>query len=436
MAPFSFIKASTLIFAYLFLWYRTNYQHQVSALSTLKDDDDVSVGNSSSTLSSSSEEDDINKTHDHLKTLQSDRPHVPTTSDVEEKEKGGDKHRPPSSSPFTVDGNDDDSDDDLEDDVVLGHIPPTDDLLEKKDSHDNEMDLFNPTKENAPPDKKNGAPPNTRENRHSQKRSFFGSFFKKSPGKRDLTQSDSKKDLTQSDSKKDLTQSDPKKDLTQSDSKKDLTQSDSKKDLTQSDSKKDLTQSDSKKDLTQSDSKKDLTQSDSKKDLTQSDSKKDLTQSDSKKDLTQSDSKKDLTQSPLKGDEQKLKKNEKKSKNEKNKAPCKKKKCWRDRFICRLCRGEVKTHEWILLILVVLVLFMWIPNFVTNLFYTIPGGMRNNAYYYINFAVCIIVGAVLLIVLWKFWKSEGGRNLSNKLLKCQPPPQEQDNLPIDKSETK
>ncbi|CAA9988516.1 hypothetical protein, conserved in P.knowlesi [Plasmodium knowlesi strain H] len=37
MAPFFFIKTSTLIFAYLLLWYQTNYHHQVSALSTLND---------------------------------------------------------------------------------------------------------------------------------------------------------------------------------------------------------------------------------------------------------------------------------------------------------------------------------------------------------------------------------------------------------------
>ncbi|CAA9987052.1 hypothetical protein, conserved in P.knowlesi [Plasmodium knowlesi strain H] len=43
MAPFSFIKTSILIFAYLFLWYQTNYQHQVSALSTLNDDDATSM---------------------------------------------------------------------------------------------------------------------------------------------------------------------------------------------------------------------------------------------------------------------------------------------------------------------------------------------------------------------------------------------------------
>ncbi|CAA9988835.1 hypothetical protein, conserved in P.knowlesi [Plasmodium knowlesi strain H] len=66
MAPFSFIKTSTLIFAYLFLWYQTNDQHQVSALSTLKDDD---VSDSNSLYSS---EEDINNGNGHLKTLQAD----------------------------------------------------------------------------------------------------------------------------------------------------------------------------------------------------------------------------------------------------------------------------------------------------------------------------------------------------------------------------
>ncbi|CAA9990162.1 hypothetical protein, conserved in P.knowlesi [Plasmodium knowlesi strain H] len=65
MAPFSFIKLSTLIFAYLFLWYQTNYHHQVSALSTLKDDD---VSDSNSLYSS--EEENVNKTHGLLKTAQ------------------------------------------------------------------------------------------------------------------------------------------------------------------------------------------------------------------------------------------------------------------------------------------------------------------------------------------------------------------------------
>ncbi|CAA9991237.1 hypothetical protein, conserved in P.knowlesi [Plasmodium knowlesi strain H] len=69
MAPFSFIKTSILIFAYLFLWYQTNYQHQVSALSTLKHD----VSDSNSLYSS---EEDINNGNGHLKTLGSDGPHV------------------------------------------------------------------------------------------------------------------------------------------------------------------------------------------------------------------------------------------------------------------------------------------------------------------------------------------------------------------------
>ncbi|CAA9991143.1 hypothetical protein, conserved in P.knowlesi [Plasmodium knowlesi strain H] len=81
MAPFSFIKISTLIFAYLFLWYQTNYHHQVSALSSLKDDD------VSDTTSLTSSEEDINKTHGRLKTLQSDGPHVP--------HKGYGDYRPP-----------------------------------------------------------------------------------------------------------------------------------------------------------------------------------------------------------------------------------------------------------------------------------------------------------------------------------------------------
>ncbi|CAA9987238.1 hypothetical protein, conserved in P.knowlesi [Plasmodium knowlesi strain H] len=71
MASFSFIKTSILIFAYLFLWYQTNYHHQVSALSTLNDDD---VSDSNSLYSS---EDDINNGNGHLKTLGSDGPHVP-----------------------------------------------------------------------------------------------------------------------------------------------------------------------------------------------------------------------------------------------------------------------------------------------------------------------------------------------------------------------
>ncbi|CAA9986710.1 hypothetical protein, conserved in P.knowlesi [Plasmodium knowlesi strain H] len=64
MAPFSFIKTSTLIFAYLFLWYQTNYQHQVSALSTLKDDD---ISDGSGLYSS---EEDINNGNVGLKTAQ------------------------------------------------------------------------------------------------------------------------------------------------------------------------------------------------------------------------------------------------------------------------------------------------------------------------------------------------------------------------------
>ncbi|CAA9990043.1 hypothetical protein, conserved in P.knowlesi [Plasmodium knowlesi strain H] len=79
MAPFSFIKISTLIFAYLFLWYQTNDQHQVSALSTLKDDDDVSVGNG---LYSS--EEDINNGNSRLKTLQSDGTNDSPSSHQEE----------------------------------------------------------------------------------------------------------------------------------------------------------------------------------------------------------------------------------------------------------------------------------------------------------------------------------------------------------------
>ncbi|CAA9989271.1 hypothetical protein, conserved in P.knowlesi [Plasmodium knowlesi strain H] len=76
MAPFSFIKTSILIFAYLFLWHQTNYQHQVSALSTLKNDDDVSDSNSLY----SSEEENVNKTHGLLKTAQGVGTKVPTTS--------------------------------------------------------------------------------------------------------------------------------------------------------------------------------------------------------------------------------------------------------------------------------------------------------------------------------------------------------------------
>ncbi|CAA9987418.1 hypothetical protein, conserved in P.knowlesi [Plasmodium knowlesi strain H] len=67
MAPISFIKISTLIFAYLFLWYQTNDQHQVSALSTLDDDDSISMDNSDD-LSSS--EEDINFDHDSLCSVQ------------------------------------------------------------------------------------------------------------------------------------------------------------------------------------------------------------------------------------------------------------------------------------------------------------------------------------------------------------------------------
>ncbi|SBO28782.1 conserved Plasmodium protein, unknown function [Plasmodium knowlesi strain H] len=72
MAPFSFIKTSLLIFAYLFLWYQTNYQHQVSALGTLNHDD-VSDG---SGLYSSDEE-NINKTHGRLKTAQGVGTNIP-----------------------------------------------------------------------------------------------------------------------------------------------------------------------------------------------------------------------------------------------------------------------------------------------------------------------------------------------------------------------
>ncbi|CAA9991367.1 hypothetical protein, conserved in P.knowlesi [Plasmodium knowlesi strain H] len=75
MAPFSFIKTSTLIFAYLFLLYQTNYHHQVSALSTLNHYDDVSDG---SGLYSS--EEDINNGSDRLKTVQGNGTNVPTTS--------------------------------------------------------------------------------------------------------------------------------------------------------------------------------------------------------------------------------------------------------------------------------------------------------------------------------------------------------------------
>ncbi|CAA9987865.1 hypothetical protein, conserved in P.knowlesi [Plasmodium knowlesi strain H] len=74
MAPFSFIKTSILIFAYLFLWYQINDHHQVSALSTLKDDD---ISDGSGLYSS---EEDINNGNDRLKTVQGVGTKVPTTS--------------------------------------------------------------------------------------------------------------------------------------------------------------------------------------------------------------------------------------------------------------------------------------------------------------------------------------------------------------------
>ncbi|SBO26586.1 conserved Plasmodium protein, unknown function [Plasmodium knowlesi strain H] len=74
MASFSFIKTSILIFAYLFLWYQTNYHHQVSALSTLNDDD---ISDGSGLYSS---EEDINNGNDRLKTVQGNGSNVRTTS--------------------------------------------------------------------------------------------------------------------------------------------------------------------------------------------------------------------------------------------------------------------------------------------------------------------------------------------------------------------
>ncbi|CAA9991236.1 hypothetical protein, conserved in P.knowlesi [Plasmodium knowlesi strain H] len=78
MAPFSFIKTSILIFAYLFLWYQINDHHQVSALSTLKDDD------VSDTTSLTSSDEDINKTHGRLKTAQGNGKNIPPSSHQEE----------------------------------------------------------------------------------------------------------------------------------------------------------------------------------------------------------------------------------------------------------------------------------------------------------------------------------------------------------------
>ncbi|CAA9986711.1 hypothetical protein, conserved in P.knowlesi [Plasmodium knowlesi strain H] len=84
MAPFSFIKTSTLIFAYLFLWYQTNYQHQVSALSTLKDDD---ISDGSGLYSS---EEDINRTHGRAKTVQAVGRNIPPSSHQEESDDNDD----------------------------------------------------------------------------------------------------------------------------------------------------------------------------------------------------------------------------------------------------------------------------------------------------------------------------------------------------------